>query len=408
MKGLFDGILDGHGQNENMATTKAGDAWWIGICQADGLSGAMCCHDSARESRVRLAQQSNPFEKKRVRSQQISASPQLQIPGSLGLRPWATDVDGSWLLPTSPLSPCQIPDSLGIPGLTKDVDSYKEEIPVKDQDDANWLSGFEDGDKSKPGEKEANKGNDMFGINNPGKFFDKMDLDGNGTLDREELKAALEKSGIPMSEVERKLPALFSKMDKSGDGEISKEEFVQYWVDNKLLALHRKKKLAEKSAKDDLAQMQKAGEAISKIHTTIKAKLKDIEASSHIFVLNEAEKKKADTELAVLRGDLQKYQKRMSSLRAHYQDQQELQGTVLLDYRKVAYMRASSFTKKGKETDSNLHRTKSLERTNSFGSKPSPDGKSPSKGLKSMKPSVSFHGQPSKSGSFRKSPTPKN
>jgi hypothetical protein len=405
MQGLFGDILGRHGDQENTGRTKAGDDWWTRMCRADGLS-AMCCQTTTRATQVRMVHHPSDFRRVKVRSQQLSAPP-VQIPGPLGLRPWATDADGSSPLPTSPLSPFQIPDSFGLTGWTKDADSNKEETPDGDQGEANWFDGFEDGDKIKPGEKEVNTGKAIFGISNPGKFFDKMDLDGNGELDKEELRAALEKSGIPMSEVERKVPALFARMDKNDDGSISREEFVRYWVDNTLLKLQRKKKLAENNAKEDLVQMQKAGEAIAKIHTAIKAKLNEMDANAPILAMNPDEKKKRDTEVTLLKGQLQKYQRRMSSLRAHYQDQQSLQGIIQADYKTVAYTRAASFTTKGKEMDSNLQRTNSLEKQNSFGSKSSPAGKSPTNGLKSMNQSASFRGQPPKSGSFRKSPTPK-
>jgi len=55
--------------------------------------------------------------------------------------------------------------------------------------------------------------------------FKKLDLDGNGSIDLDEMKAAVEKAGLTEAFPADKCEALFKAIDTNGDGEIDEEEF---------------------------------------------------------------------------------------------------------------------------------------------------------------------------------------
>ena len=57
--------------------------------------------------------------------------------------------------------------------------------------------------------------------------FESIDLDDNGTLDRDELKTAAERLGQAMSEEE--LDAAMHEMDEDGSGEVDYDEFLAWW-----------------------------------------------------------------------------------------------------------------------------------------------------------------------------------
>jgi hypothetical protein len=68
---------------------------------------------------------------------------------------------------------------------------------------------------------------------NMGRLFDRLDVDKNRLLSRNELRDGLLQEGYDMADITRRLPMLFSSMDKDGDGEITKQEFVAHFDANK-------------------------------------------------------------------------------------------------------------------------------------------------------------------------------
>jgi hypothetical protein len=58
--------------------------------------------------------------------------------------------------------------------------------------------------------------------------FDKIDLDGNGTLDSDEVQAASRELGLPYSK--EQLNLVFQLMDKEKTGEISRPHFIEYML----------------------------------------------------------------------------------------------------------------------------------------------------------------------------------
>ena len=353
MDALYRNIL---GEEEEGA--KRGDMWWAKVFRTDVLVKGICCREqdeTRKKQGIVSVVSSQP-----IRSQTLS------------LRGFPGPFDFNQSLP--------------------DEGDQKGEPSVQENDGEAVLqslsSAFGDEEHNATDAEKDAKAKGAFGINNPGKFFDKLDLDGSGTIDMAELRASLEKSGISMAEVEKRVPALFAKIDKNGDGSISRDEFVSHWIDNKLMAAQKKKKAAEARAKEDLQQMRKAGEGIQRIMLQIKQKQAEIDASGAQFAVNPGQKKKSENELNLLRGELGKLQRRMTSLRENYQDQQNLQGIARDDFKKISHMRVASFTTKT-GSHSGLQRSNSMQRLGSSD-------------LKSVPKSGSLRGEIPKSGSFRK------
>ena len=341
------------------------DAWWTRIVEGNGLSSALCCNQRAQGHGPSGVSVVSKAAKSAVIRERIQSEP-------VSLRGFAGPLGLDWWLPGA--------------------SDQKGETSVQERDGEDILqslSAFDDEQHNATHDRAAEKDGKMkatFAIGNPGKFFDKLDLDGSGTVDISELRENFEKSGISMAEVEKRVPALFAKMDKNGDGSISKDEFVAHWVDNKLIAAHKRRKAAEAKAQEDLDQMQKAAEGITKIQLLIKKKQAEMDASGGTFALNPDEKKKCETEINLLKGDLQRLQKRVSALRENYQDQQNLHDIARDDFRKISHLRVASFTTK---TSPGVQRSNSLQRTDS-------------KDHNSTQQSRSSHGGLSRSGSPRK------
>lgn len=68
---------------------------------------------------------------------------------------------------------------------------------------------------------------------NMGRLFERLDVDKNGCLSRNELREGLMQEGYDDEEIQRRLPLLFNSMDKDADGDITKEEFVAHFDANK-------------------------------------------------------------------------------------------------------------------------------------------------------------------------------
>lgn len=62
------------------------------------------------------------------------------------------------------------------------------------------------------------------------KVFDSFDLDGNSTLERDEILAMSTKLGQDMSE--QQCDEAMAAMDEDGNGTVSFDEFKQYWAAN--------------------------------------------------------------------------------------------------------------------------------------------------------------------------------
>ena len=74
--------------------------------------------------------------------------------------------------------------------------------------------------------------------------FKSIDLDDNGTLERDELRTAAERLGQAMNEEE--LDAAMLEMDNDGSGEVDYDEFLAWW-DRRV---HMRKRTAEKHMRD--------------------------------------------------------------------------------------------------------------------------------------------------------------
>jgi Ca2+-binding EF-hand superfamily protein len=69
-----------------------------------------------------------------------------------------------------------------------------------------------------------------LGLNRILRIFKHFDLDGNGTLQGEEIKCIMAQIGLKLSN--ESLVVLMSELDENGDGEVSKEEFLQWYADH--------------------------------------------------------------------------------------------------------------------------------------------------------------------------------
>lgn len=78
------------------------------------------------------------------------------------------------------------------------------------------------------------------------KTFKKIDADGNGSLDRDELREAIMKLGVPKDLVDGDVEDLISSADKNNDGKISLEEFTGWYMTQKARTRDRIEKLFER------------------------------------------------------------------------------------------------------------------------------------------------------------------
>eukprot|EP01050_Picozoa_sp_SAG11_P011642 SAG11_NODE_1249_length_5393_cov_4.349641_3_plen_116_part_00 len=60
-------------------------------------------------------------------------------------------------------------------------------------------------------------------------LFEQTDEDGNGQLDKDELRKLLQESGMESVD-EKRLAQIFRKLDKSENGFIEYEDFREWWV----------------------------------------------------------------------------------------------------------------------------------------------------------------------------------
>jgi len=75
------------------------------------------------------------------------------------------------------------------------------------------------------------------------KAFHAIDMNGNGVLDRWELKRVLQKLGASNEDLETDVDALFKEVDTNRDGMVSKTEFNSWYISQKLRATSRIEKL---------------------------------------------------------------------------------------------------------------------------------------------------------------------
>merc|ERR1719317_63260 len=78
------------------------------------------------------------------------------------------------------------------------------------------------------------------------KTFRKIDVDGNGSLDRDEIRRALIKLGIQKEKVESDVEHLMDSADTNNDGEVSLEEFKSWYMTQKSRTKNRIRKIFEK------------------------------------------------------------------------------------------------------------------------------------------------------------------
>jgi len=78
------------------------------------------------------------------------------------------------------------------------------------------------------------------------KTFNKIDVDGNGSLDRDELRRALVKLGVPKDKVDKDVDDLIRSADTNNDGEVSLDEFKVWYMTQKARTRNRIDKLFQR------------------------------------------------------------------------------------------------------------------------------------------------------------------